>query len=1010
MRKILPAPIVAFLAMLLGPVPSQALQPPPWLPRYQLAINLDVDGHNVAVTQHVTWINRHELPATELVFNVHSAFAPPHQGIKFLMLSKMLEIMRVPGREGIYSGRPCKILKTHLFRPKGNTIEKVELPFEFREDLPTALVIPLPMAVKKGESITLAIDFALQLPEKQGRWGQWKGVTFLSNWIPILAFYDELGWHPTPFVAWHQPWFNEAGLFDVQVRLRADQKIACTGGIRQRVENGDLQDVWIGPVAARDFSFICSAQFEEYVADPGPSGVKVKCLAFPAHEFYGRAIAKISARAVEQYTQWFGPLPYPELTLVESYFGWNGNECSDLIMIDERVFGMPHVAEGYVEYLVSHETCHQWWYNIIGTDGYRETFMDEAFVVFFTHKYLDKTRGKNNPMMKYPEGLEWLPNIYRENYRYSSFYNTVGRDELGPALQDMANYRHVGNLFAACYDRGGKIVGTIEDRLGEAAFLDFSRHIFEKYYFQVIRAKDYQRELEEYTGKDWSGFCDRWLRTNGLVDWAVDSVDLQKLKGEAPKPRVENDFLAALRPDNRTPYQAVVYLKQKGDFDEPTWLGFSFDGNETFTMKIPIDPAAGLVELQDPPARIEPTDDKRIRVEILLPSKPTQIAVDPDQVLAEKDPANNYWKPRFRVRVTPLYTFIDESAMTAAYDRWNVTMGPWFYEAAYPDPWFTRSTVVGGRVGFYRTEQFNGGVYVGYRPDFRDTAVGVDWQWINPLFPKTSIGFDAEKALVKFDGATSDLDKVMLYTRYTFMQTASMYAAPIHYAEMFTSWQHNILPYARQNIPGTERFDERSNVGIHYHIDLLTPYWNPEVGFKFDTTYAAGFPVLGQTQFSNQLTAQLSWIVPIPDGFGYLSDTRFAFRVYGAYATPNNALMFSLGGNTLFRGFDLKERQGNAMFVGSAEWRLPVYRQIETDVVDHVVGLRGLYLAPFYDAGDMYVLNHTEGGVAHALGVGLRADVAWFSFLERTMLRLDIAKTVNASSATQFWFGISHPF
>ena len=55
--------------------------------------------------------------------------------------------------------------------------------------------------------------------------------------------------------------------------------------------------------------------------------MKVKCLAFPEHEFYGKAIAKISQRTVKQYTKWFGPLPYPQLTLVESYFGWNGNEC-----------------------------------------------------------------------------------------------------------------------------------------------------------------------------------------------------------------------------------------------------------------------------------------------------------------------------------------------------------------------------------------------------------------------------------------------------------------------------------------------------------------------------------------------------------------------------------------------------------------------------------------------------------------------------------------------------------
>ena len=52
-------------------------------------------------------------------------------------------------------------------------------------------------------------------------------------------------------------------------------------------------------------------------------------------------------------------------------------------MIDERVFGMPHLGGSYVEYLVSHETCHQWWYNVVGTNGYRETFMDEAPATLF---------------------------------------------------------------------------------------------------------------------------------------------------------------------------------------------------------------------------------------------------------------------------------------------------------------------------------------------------------------------------------------------------------------------------------------------------------------------------------------------------------------------------------------------------------------------------------------------------------------------------------------------------
>ena len=45
-----------------------------------------------------------------------------------------------------------------------------------------------------------------------------------------------------------------------------------------------------------------------------------------------------------------------------------------------------------------------------------------------------------------------------------------------------------------------------------------------------------------------------------------------------------------------------------------------------------------------------------------------------------------------------------------------------------------------------------------------------------------------------------------------------------------------------------------------------------------------------------------------------------------------------------------------------------------------------------------------------AVGGGLRLDVALFSFVERITLRFDVAKTVNANTPVQFWFGIQHPF
>ena len=125
---------------------------------------------------------------------------------------------------------------------------------------------------------------------------------------------------------------------------------------------------------------------------------------------------------------------------------------------------------------------------------------------------------------------------------------------------------------------------------------------------------------------------------------------------------------------------------------------------------------------------------------------------------------------------------------------------------------------------------------------------------------------------------------------------------------------------------------------------------------------------------------------------------------------PDEAELFPLGGSGLFRGFDLAERQGSLLWVVNVELRIPVARRLCWDVADHVMGLRGLYLAPFYDVGAVYVNGKPVGDVAHAVGLGLRADVAWFSFIERTMLRLDVAKTLNSSAPVQVWVGVSHAF
>src|SRR5262249_46236595 len=147
----------------------------------------------------------------------------------------------------------------------------------------------------------------------------------------------------------------------------------------------------------------------------------------------------------------------------------------------------------------------------------------------------------------------------------------------------------------------------------------------------------------------------------------------------------------------------------------------------------------------------------------------------------------------------------------------------------------------------------------------------------------------------------------------------------MHYVETFGAYLDHNLPAPRQFVPGAQVIEHQGGMGVHYHLDYLTPYWDPEGGFRLDATYTGG---IGDDQPFHRFDGQFSTVHSLPECLGPLSETRLAWRLYGAAALPDSGDYYTLGGADLFRGFDLKQRQGNAVWVGSVEWRVPVFRRV----------------------------------------------------------------------------------
>jgi hypothetical protein len=1035
------APVIALLALCLSTGTNlRAGSVPSWLPQYDVQMDVDPAAATVQTSMRATWTNHSQRPTRELVFNAHSCYVVPDKDVG--MTAKMLEILRMNPGEVMGENKAAFDLHGVTLPATVGTLPVV-LPFHYVGDTGTTLVVPLPYPVPPGGSVTVELEFTFHVPKKQGRWSIWCDVTTLSNWLPVFAVFDDSKpegkeWQPTPFIPWHQPFYNEACVYHVTATLPCGQQVATTGTVTSVKDLGNgRQQVEIQAVAVRDFAFLCSPRYcvfeGEVPAGPcQPRPVKVHIYAFKEHEYYANEMVRLACDAITTYSRWFGAYPWNDFSIAESYFGWNGNECATLVMIDERVFGMPHLAGGYIDYLIYHETCHQWWYNAVGTNGYCETWMDEALATHFSHRMLNERVGKNNALMRYPKGLEWLPNIQREDYRSYGFYGTLGRGENGPILRNMEDFGHLVNLFSMCYDKGSRVVGMIEDRLGPTAFLDFMHVVYARYQFRILRVADYRRELEAYTGYSWQEFFDAWLSGPGLTDWVMEQVSVQPPPCATDPRAIFRRRRPSLGPnvleEQGDLTRVVAIVSQKGPCTEQTSVGFALPDCEGYPVRVPILPqATERYQIDNPPAAVEPLPGNKFRVEVLLPAEPTQVAVDPDQVLVDRDPANNFWKPNIRIRATPVYTFLEETDLTCPYDRWSVIVGPWIYGTAYDDVWYSRSTMVGVRAGAYRTQEFDGGVYAAYRTDYEDFVVGADGLWSHWPDSPWQLGFNVEQRLTDFYAGDDNAFRGVLFARYVREYGDSLYLPPMEFVDVFTAYQDNFLPFVREVPPGGERFNDTATAGLHYHLDYRTPYWDPEGGFAVDATYEGGYADLNSSHGLNLVFGQVSTVKYLPDltpalkavpgvqgvmrpVLEYLADTRIAVRAYGAMGLPTRGEFFTMGGDTLFRGYDQTERQGSAVWIGSAEWRMPLAKGLHVDCFDHIIGLRNVYGALFYDAGNAYVLNREVGPVAQAVGAGLRFDVSWFGFVERTTLRVDVAKTVNDDTPVQVWFGVQYPF
>lgn len=348
--------------------------------------------------------------------------------------------------------------------------------WQYLDPAQTALSVPVG-ELAPGATGNLLLRCRLQIPECAHRFGASQGVWQFGNALPILSVYENGVWRQDAYCAIGDPFISECANYTVSLSLPDGWQCASSAKVEK---DGKL--LRIRALAVRDFAFALSQNWHSATART--NGVTVT--AFASTRNGAKRAAKYGARAIKTYSKLYGDYAWEQLTICEADFPLGGMEYPCFILANKTYFHDDW--SDTLELLIAHETAHQWFYALVGSDQFHSPWQDEALSEYATLRYVKARYGQS---------------AY-ENLKYSRVDAPMQEKILSPVTpgSPIDHFGNYSDYSAVVYGRGAALMIAIEEMTGKAD--PFLRDYCDRYAFQFTSRDDFANYLNEWSGMDLS--------------------------------------------------------------------------------------------------------------------------------------------------------------------------------------------------------------------------------------------------------------------------------------------------------------------------------------------------------------------------------------------------------------------------------------------------------------------------------------------------------------------------
>ncbi len=248
-------------------------------------------------------------------------------------------------------------------------------------------------------------------------------------------------------------------------------------------------------------------------------------------------------------------VPYPYEKYAQAAideFMWGGMENISATSQTERTLHDRLAHQDFKsEGLVAHELAHQWWGDLLTCRDWSHIWLNEGFATYFDALF-----------QEYDLGSDEMPVEMRDN---RDGYLNEDKSYRRPIVTSY--YTDPFDMFDRhTYPKGAWVLHMLRTYLGEEFWWKGINHYCQKHYADNVGTSDFERAMEETTGKNLDWFFQQWVYKGGYPEFKIrtswdDSAKVTKISIEQMQPT------DSLTPIFRVKLPAVVTTSKEALLD-----------------------------------------------------------------------------------------------------------------------------------------------------------------------------------------------------------------------------------------------------------------------------------------------------------------------------------------------------------------------------------------------------------------------------------------------------------